>query len=163
MRSSIPGLALAALVGCGGGGGGPDAGACVDSASADYACAASPQAVSTATVHAQVIAPDCNVTCHKPSDAASISYGDFSDAAKFQSAAVGKVSLLAGSAKSLKVVDTGSLQNSTLWLKLLGGAPAGKKGPNCEGSGTAMPNGTAPLSSQKLALIKDWICSGAKP
>lgn len=155
-------LVAVGSVGCGGGGGGPDAGACADTSSADFKCAASPPVVKTADLYTQVIVPDCGTTCHKPSDAASFSYGDYTDATKFQ-VTVGKNSLYGGAAKALKIVDTQSLQNSSLWLKVIGGSTANKKGPGCESPGASMPSALPLLSAQKQQLIKDWICSGAQP
>ena len=159
MRTRLTFLACAAaLVACGGA---PPPGPCEDTAAADYTCDATPTVVKTSELYAQVITPDCVSTCHKPQDASSFPYGDFTSAAAFQTE-VGKLSLYAGSQKLLQVVEPRKLQNSSLWLKVAGGSTAGRKGPNCESPGASMPQGST-LTDAKKKLIKDWICSGAQP
>lgn len=161
-----------ALVGCGGpggndggsgGGSGGSSGACADTTSADYKCDGA-TAVTTSALWTNVINPKCVSTCHKPGGSA-ISYGDYSDAGVFQSANVGVKSLYAGSKQTLKKVDPNNLQNSSVWLKVIGGSSVtpNKKGPQCEVVGNQMPDGLAALPQGELDQIRNWICTGAQP
>jgi hypothetical protein len=97
-------------------------------------------------------------SCH----AAGYSYGDYSDATKSAEALSGKKSLFAGTNATLLVVDTKALANSSLWLKLLGGATKGRTGPKGENVQGPMPSGADALPEAELKVFKDWICSGAK-
>ena len=121
----------------------------------DLVCPKSPQSVTlAATLQMQVFDADCK-TCHNPSN----SNGDYSTAEKTYAATVGVSSQFANGG-TLKVVDPGSLKNSILWLKVLGGDSFGRKGPNGESTYGAMPLGNG-LSAAKKAALKNWICSGA--
>jgi hypothetical protein len=71
-------------------------------------------------------------------------------------ATVNRASTYAGTG-TLKQVAPNNLRNSSLWLKVLGGC----RGPSGENVQSAMPLGKEPLSSEKMELIKNWICSGA--
>lgn len=127
----------------------------MDAGDPDLTCAASPTATSFSKVYADVF-PECN-TCHLMNSVDfSGSYGlyDTESNAYLQ---VGKKSLYAGTT-TLKVVDPNHLENSSMWLKVLGRAKA-PGGPNV---GSRMPNGGSALSAAKLQELKDWICSGAK-
>jgi hypothetical protein len=157
-----------ALVGCGGPGGndggsdGGGGGACLDTMSNDYKCDGA-TSVKTGALWTNVINPKCVSTCHKPGGTA-ISYGDYSDAGVFQTANVGVKSLYAGSKQTLKKVDPNNLQNSAVWLKVIGGSSVtpNKKGPQCEVVGNQMPDGLPALSTTELDQIKNWICTGAQ-
>lgn len=96
-------------------------------------------------------------SCH----ATGYTYGDYTDAAKTHAATVGVKSLYAGTPGTLKIVDPMNLANSALWLKVLGGDAANRKGPNGEGTLGAMPNDGTVLTAAQKKLIKDWICTGA--
>jgi mono/diheme cytochrome c family protein len=66
--------------------------------------------------------------------------------------------------RGLKVVAPSNLRNSTLWLKVNGGSPAGYDGPNGAPVGGLMPdpgNGFDPLDAAQKDLLKRWICTGA--
>ena len=123
----------------------------------ELACDASPSAATLATSVQAVFAAKCSQACHLANDG----FGDYSDAAK-TGAIVGKKSLYAGMAGTLKVVDPKSLGNSALWLKVLGGATVGRTGPKGENVYGRMPNDTNTLTTEEKKIFKDWICSGAK-
>lgn len=97
------------------------------------------------------------VSCH----IAGYSYGDYTTAAKTHESTVGVKSLYAGTAGTMKIVDPKNLANSALWLKVLGGDAANRKGPNGEGTLGAMPNDGSTLTAAQKKLLKDWICTGA--
>ena len=71
---------------------------------------------------------------------------------------VGKVSVFAGAEKMLKVVDPSKLENSSMWVKILG-KPKSTGGKNV---GSQMPQ-TGTLTTVQKQTLKDWICTGAKP
>lgn len=124
----------------------------------DLTCDTSPPAATLATNVQPVFAAKCSQSCHLAND----SYGDYTDAAKTL-AATNRKSLYAGMAGTLQVADNkGSLANSSLWLKVLGGATAGRTGPNGENVYGKMPNDSTTLTADEKKLIKDWICGGAK-
>lgn len=156
-------LAVAFAPGCGtpGGNDGGSGGACADANAAEYKCDGA-TSVTTADLWTNVISPKCVSTCHRPGGTAA-SYGDYSSAAQVQSGSVGVKSLYAGSKATLKKVDPNNLQNSTFWLKVIGGSPANKKGPECEAPGNAMPDGLPALSDAEKTQLKNWICTGAQP
>jgi hypothetical protein len=154
-------VVLLQAAGCGGGGG-QDAGsggACKDNNAAEYKCDGA-TTVKTAEVYTNVISPKCVSTCHNATGSA-VSYGNYSTAAQFQSGNVGVKSLYAGSKATLKKVDPNNLQNSNVWLKVIGGAGANRKGPECESPGNAMPDGLPALTDAEKTTIKNWICTGA--
>lgn len=144
---------LALIAACGGGDNKPTP----DAGPSEFDCAGA-TAVTTTKLQADILQPRC-VSCHNGSD--PVAYpGDYSTAAKAQEV-VGKVSPYATTQGStLKVVDPNNLQNSSLYLKVLGGGAA-HKGPKGEGVGGAMPQGSNPLSATELGEIKNWICTGA--
>ena len=75
-----------------------------------------------------IFQPACTASCHKAGVAdGSDSYGLYDTEAKAYES-VNKVSLYAGSEKTLKIVDPGKLDNSTMFMKCLAKAksPAGK-------------------------------------
>ena len=123
----------------------------------ELACDASPAAATLATNVQPVFAAKCSKACHLANDP----YGDYTDASK-TAAIVSKKSLYAGMGATLLVVDPRSLANSALWLKVLGGATAGRTGPKGENVYGKMPNDTGTLTTEEKKIIKDWICSGAK-
>lgn len=141
--------------GVGGGTGG--SGGTGGMADPDLVCDASPPATTFAKVYSDVFTPSC-LSCHK------MGIGDGSDSyGRYETQAlayegVGKTSLYAGSEKTLKIVDPGKLDNSSMFMKCLAKAksPAGKN------LGGAMPLGAAALTAAQKQTLKDWICSGAK-
>lgn len=147
MKKCILGICVAAgLLSCGG------------PSDPELTCDASPAAASLATNVQPVFAAKCSKACHLAGD----SYGDFTDAAKTAAATVNKKSLYAGMGATLMVVDSKSLANSALWLKVLGGASTGRTGPKGENVYGKMPNDTSILTADEQKILKDWICSGAK-
>ena len=123
----------------------------------ELACDASPAAATLATNVQPVFTAKCGTACHLAND----TYGDYTTAAK-TGTIVSKKSLYAGMGATLLVVDPKSLANSALWLKVLGGATAGRTGPKGENVYGKMPNDTGKLTAEEKKIIKDWICSGAK-
>lgn len=96
-------------------------------------------------------------SCH----ATGYTYGDYTSASATHAATVGKTSYLAGMAGTMKVVEANNLANSSLWLKVLGGDAANRKGPKGENTLWIMPNDGMTLTAEQKKLIKDWICTGA--
>ncbi len=124
----------------------------------DLTCASSPGAATLATNVQPLLAASCaSSSCH----AANFSYGDYSTEAR-SALMVNKKSLYAGTAATLKVVDSTSLANSSLWLKVLGGAAKGRTGPKSENVSGVMPNDNTTLTAAQKQILKDWICTGAK-
>jgi len=116
------------------------------------------RAAQTLTGGVQAVFDAKCVSCH----VSGYAYGDYTTADKTFAATTNKVSYLAGTAAKLKVVDgnSKSLANSSLWLKVLGGDAANRKGPNGENTLGAMPNDGTSLTADQKQLLKDWICSG---
>jgi hypothetical protein len=142
-------VAAVSALSCGGPGG-MDAGT-----DPETTCDAMPTATSFAKVYSDVF-PACTA-CHKMGLMdGSGSYGLYDTQANALMQ-VNKVSAYAGMAKTLKVVDPKHLENSTMWLKVLGRAKS-PGGNNLQG---LMPLGGPPLSADKQKILKDWICSGA--
>jgi hypothetical protein len=123
----------------------------------DFTCDTAAAAV-TLTSGAQAVFDAKCVSCH----VVGYSYGDYTTADKTFAATTNKVSYLAGTAAKLKVVDgnSKSLANSSLWLKVLGGDAANRKGPNGENTLGAMPNDGTSLTAEQKTTLKNWICSG---
>ena len=115
----------------------------------------SPAVSLTSGLQSEVFDADCR-TCHNARDPGS---GDFSTAEKTRESTVGRKSQFAGGG-TLKIIDPKNLGNSILWLKVLGGDAAGKKGPAGEKVYGMMPLGST-LTPAKKASLKNWICSGA--
>jgi hypothetical protein len=122
----------------------------------ELTCDANPPAATLATNVQGVFDAKCK-SCHLE----NYSYGDYTTAAK-TGASVNKKSLYAGMNATLMVVDPKSLANSALWLKVLGGATAGRTGPKGENVYGKMPNDTTTLTADEKKILKDWICGGAK-
>lgn len=123
----------------------------------ELTCDAAPATATLSTNVQAVIEAKCSKACHLAGD----TYGDYTTAAK-TGEVVNKLSLYAGTNKTMKVVDPKNLANSSLWLKVLGGAGKGRTGPNGENVFGAMPNDGTSLSADQKKILKDWICSGAK-
>lgn len=121
----------------------------------ELTCSSAPGEATLAKNVQAVFTAKC-ATCHVP----GYSLGDYSDAAR-TATSVAKKSLYAGSTGTLKIVDPGSLANSSLWLKVLGGAQVGRSGPNGENVSQRMPNDDTRLTADEKQLLKDWICTGA--
>jgi hypothetical protein len=124
----------------------------------ELTCDPSPAAATLGTNMQAVFEAKC-ATCHE----AGYSYGDYTSAAK-TGEIVNKKSLYAGMQGTLQVVDgkNKSLANSSLWLKILGGAMSGRQGPKGENVYGRMPNDTTMLTADEKKLFKDWICNGAQ-
>ncbi len=150
MKKLISGLGTAVLLstfGCGE----------MPSGDPELTCATAPQAATLATNVQAVFDAKCK-NCHE----ANYSYGDYTTAEKTL-AATNKKSLYAGKNATLMIVDqSNKLANSSLWLKVLGGAQAARTGPNGENVQGKMPNDNQELTASEKQLLKDWICTGAK-
>lgn len=142
-----------AVTACGtDGGGGTDGGA----TSSDFDCTGA-EAVTTAQIQTEIIEPRCKV-CHITDTTAQP--GNMSTTALTQ-ALVGKASSYATTTGStLKWNDPNNPQNSTMYLKVLGGGTR-YKGPKNEAVGGQMPQGSNPLTAAEKTRIKNWICTGA--
>jgi uncharacterized membrane protein len=123
----------------------------------ELACDAAPASATLATNVQAVFTAKC-ATCHIK----DYSYGDYTTAEKTAAATVSKKSLYAGQAATLQIVQPSSLANSSLWLKVLGGATTGRTGPKGENVYGKMPNDNTTLTADEKKILKDWICSGAK-
>jgi|CXWL01.1.fsa_nt_gi hypothetical protein len=122
----------------------------------DMTCDTPTAAITADKVYSDVIKTQC-LACHgtTPGDAKARMAGDYATKDIFVSSVVGVAS--PGYAP-LKMVDTSKkLDNSTVWLKLLGDNTAGAGG---KLTGPRMPEGGM-LTAVQLKLVKDWICSGA--
>jgi hypothetical protein len=117
------GSTVAVTVGCSGGGSGGSGGSGGGS-DPELTCPEDSTGVTTASLHADIIGK--GTTCVAAGCHSSVSPGagaqDMSTPAATQ-AQVNKASQYADASKSLKIVDGAgkSLQNSSMWLKLLGG------------------------------------------
>lgn len=122
----------------------------------DMVCDSPTTAVTVDKVYNDVIKTQC-LACHGlPGEADARKAGDYQTQAIFVSSVVGAAS--PGYAP-LKMVDTEKkLDNSTVWLKLIGNDTEGAGGKK---TGPRMPEGGM-LTAVQLKLVKDWICNGAK-
>lgn len=120
-------------------------------------CDASPTAV-TLKGGLQTEVFDLCKSCH----IAGVEYGNFTTPDETHKS-VGRAATYAArtSGSSLKVIDTASLANSALWLKVNGGSPK-HTGPKGEDVSTVMPPAGPTLTDAQLKSLKDWICTGAK-
>jgi hypothetical protein len=116
-----------------------------------------------------VFATKCGTPCHYPASGgnppgAGDGYGNYTSAALTQTI-VGQKSQYAVpfDGGTLKVVDSTHLANSTLWLKVSAVSVVGRRGPNMELTGAAMPQTGDKLTAEELQQVKDWICTGANP
>lgn len=147
-------VAAAVAVACGTPGPGPgnDAGT-----PPEFDCAGAAK-VTTAELQTAIFETRCK-SCHY-ADNDPVTPGNMSSAAKTQEL-VGKPASYATTAGStLKMVDANNPQNSSLYLKVLGGSPK-YKGPKGESVGGKMPQSGTELSADEKAKIKSWICTGA--
>jgi hypothetical protein len=138
----------------------------------DTTCAASPAAVTMASLQTDIFDPKCK-SCHYKgmggmADGSGYAYGDYETTAQtFEM--VNKTSLYNKMGMtSLKIVDGDTskttaqrLANSTLWLKVSTKMTLGYKGPNMESTGARMPNDGSAFADSDIQKIKDWICRGA--
>lgn len=104
-----------------------------------------------------ILTAKCTSGCHLAGD----SYADYTSAAE-SAKTVGQTSRFAGQTGTLQIVAPAALDNSSMWLKLLGGQLKGRAGPKGENVGSAMPQGNVALTSAELATVKRWICTGAR-
>ncbi len=125
----------------------------------ELTCDPAPAAATLATNVRPLIEAKCGNSCHLAGD----SFGDYSSAST-TATIVNKKSVYASTAGTLKVVDgtNKSLANSSLWLKILGGATTGRQGPKGENVYGRMPNDTTMLTADEKKIFKDWICGGAQ-
>ncbi len=106
-------------------------------------------------IYSDVITPSCIATCHIPTATdGSKDYGEYDTATK-AAVMVGKTSLYGQG--TLKIVEPNKLDNSVLFMKVLGKA----KTPSNKNIGGQMPLGAAALTAAQKKTLKDWICSGA--
>lgn len=153
-RFALMAFAVVAASGCGGDSNpGTDGGTTSDIYKCDGA-----EAVTTAQLQSEIFATRC-ATCHTTDTPSQP--GNMTTTAQTQ-ALVGKASNYATTAGStLKYVDPNNLQNSTMYLKVLG-HPRDFKGPKGEIVGQSrMPQGSEPLTDAQIGRIKSWICTGA--
>lgn len=152
-RSSLMVFAVLAVAGCGNPVPGTDGG----TGSNDYDCTDA-TAVTTTQLQADIFETRCK-TCHNTDTPSQP--GNMSTVALTQGL-VGKASAYAVTEGStLKWVDPNNPQNSTMYLKVLGGGSK-YKGPKGEVTGTRMPQGSDPLTADQLKQVKNWICTGAQ-
>ncbi|PZR17461.1 MAG: hypothetical protein DI536_03830 [Archangium gephyra] len=153
MKKLIYGVATAALLSTSG------CGEMMPPGDPELTCATAPQSATLASNVQAVFDAKCK-DCHE----AQYAYGDYTTAEKTLAATTDKKSVYAGRNATLMVVDGAnkSLANSALWLKVLGGAAAGRTGPKGENVQGKMPNDNRELTAQEKQLIKDWICTGGK-
>jgi hypothetical protein len=147
--------ALCLTVACGGGTGGQDAGP-----KPETQCDGGEGSVSYSTVYSSIIAPTCLNGCHAGGTTLGPVVMTSADAGYQNS--VGKVSVAYGTGP--KVVDPSKPGNSTLYLKTLGGTPAGYRAANGESVGGIMPqDATVGLNTTQKETLRKWICGGAQP
>ena len=138
------------LLGCGNDSGGSQS-------RPELTCDAQVPAVTATDVESQIMTPVCT-SCHAPGGGGVGAPGQWETADKMFNSTVSKTSTYS----SLPIVDPGNLSNSVMYLKVLGGSPT-YKGPRGESVGGVMPQPpTAMLSSTQTALLKNWICGGAR-
>lgn len=158
MRRISTSLVLSAslsLFACGGDGGpddfpGADAGVSVG-------CEGVTAQVTADQLFTAVIDARCR-SCHNSTAAEASSGGLHLGSPDELRAAAGKVSKYA---QTLKVVDPGHSENSTLYLKVLGGSPQ-YAGPQGESVGGQMPQGGSGLTAAQQEQVRAWICGGAQ-
>ncbi len=129
---------------------------CPQGGDPDVTCGETPQ---TATLESNVqalLSPKC-APCHT----SGYSYGDYTAAERSAEVVGKKTAMPVPTGSTLKMVDPGKLESSTMWLKVLGGTPRGHRGPDGEGVGGVMPQ-SGTLTEEEKLLLKDWICTGAK-
>ncbi|MFZ5470087.1 MAG: hypothetical protein ACOZIN_11685 [Myxococcota bacterium] len=146
--------ASAALLACGTVGGPPDAGA-----DPLFVCEGTPATVTATQLVTEVITPACKTGCHEPNGTVDL---DLSDAGLLVANTVNKPSPYGGANGTLKIVEPNNPANSTFWLKILGGANAGRRGPKGESVGGPMPGAGPALDDAQKQKVKDWICTGAQ-
>jgi hypothetical protein len=111
-----------------------------------------------AEVYPQVIAASCTSGCHSTGQSATgpvvMSTVDAGYANSVDQPSI--------SYADLDVVSPGNPKTSVLYLKLLGGTPAGYRGPGEAPVGGKMPPTGSTTAAQK-ELVRRWICAGAEP
>ncbi len=140
-------LSLAAC-GPGEGNGEPDAG----TNPAD--CGDSHATITAQQLYTEVVQPRCQ-SCHYQG---ALDTSLVLDSAAALKSTVGADSTYGG---GLKVSEANRSENSTMYLKVLGGTPAGVRGPNGQAVGQRMPV-TGALTLAERQQIQDWICTGAQ-
>jgi len=123
----------------------------------ELTCDAQVPVVTANDVESQIMTPVCS-SCHAPGGGGVGAPGQWETADKMFNNTVNKTSTYS----SLPIVDPGNLSDSVMYLKVLGGSPT-YKGPRGESVGGVMPQPpTAMLTSTQTALLKNWICGGAR-
>lgn len=126
----------------------------------DLDCPRNPRMATAQEVHDTLQGPICS-NCHTPQNpAVPLQLPDQSTVTALRAL----VNADSRYGQGLKVVAPNSLRNSTMWLKVNGGSPAGYDGPNGVPVGGLMPdpgNGFPALDNSQKGLLKDWICTGA--
>jgi hypothetical protein len=128
----------------------------------ELSCPSSVPEINATDVQNQVMNPVCS-NCHAPGGGGVDAPFEW-DTVDKTVAAVGQASTYRGTSAGspLKVVDPNNLRTSTMYLKSIGGSPA-FTGPNCESVGGSMPQSPySPLSDAQKAVLKNWICGGAR-
>jgi cytochrome c5 len=116
------------------------------------ACGSNHPEVSTEQIFNEIFEPTCK-TCHASGSSGTTFFAD--DAAMLQ-AAVGQDSAYPG---TVKVIDPGHPENSTLFIKVSGGSPK-HRAPDGTPVGGQMPQGGT-LTEEQVQRFQDWICTGA--
>lgn len=150
IRSAWVVSASLALFACGGGNNGGEA-----DAGSELACDDGAAAVTADQLFAAVVEPKCK-SCHNSGLGQGSNGGLHLGSVDELKAAVGKAS----SYGTVKVVEADHPENSSLYLKVLGGSPK-YKGPEGQLVGGQMPQGGNALSAEEKNQVRDWICSGA--
>ncbi len=120
-----------------------------DAAGSDDTADAGAPAVTLSQVHEQIFAPTCAGSgCHI--DGASAAGINLDNDGTLRDRLLGSSSV-----RGLPQVTPGELSESYLYLKMTG------EFRDVRGSGSVMPLGRSPLSSDQLQLVADWILAGA--
>ncbi len=119
-----------------------------------YACGTSHTSVTAEQLYQDIVQNRCK-SCHNPGSGNPLAL----DSVEALRAAVGADSTYGG---GMKVASANRSENSTMYLKVLGGTPDGVRGPNGETVGNRMPGSGPALTEQERQKVQDWICTGAQ-
>ncbi|MGA9524925.1 MAG: c-type cytochrome [Myxococcaceae bacterium] len=133
---------------------GPDVGNGSGNAEAN-ACGTSHASVTADQLYKDIVQDRCQ-SCHNPNAQGTTLMMDSVEALK---AVVGADSAYGN---GLKIIEANRSENSTMYLKVLGGTPAGIHGPDGESVGARMPASGPVLTEEERKKVQDWICTGAK-
>lgn len=157
--SALVASGLLATVGCGNGIPTPGTDAGTDAGTdggVAHTCGTDVTEVSAEALYTQVIDTQCK-SCHFTGAPETTGGNLVLDSVEALKATAGTA---LGKYGTVEVTDPDHPENSTMYLKVLGGEQAGVKGPNGQSVGQRMPLGQQ-LPEAQVALIKNWICSGA--